>query len=153
MENLIIIKHAPGAPGLRFFGLGPYFIPQQGLFKLIRLFNENASWAQKRSVCNTKTMLSKSKVIVSIWNHHNLIGFGRATSDETFRAVLWDIIVDKKYQNNGIGEKIVSSILRHPSIINVEKIYAMTTDCQNFYLKLSFSKEHKQSLMKLIKIV
>ena len=55
-------------------------------------------------------MLSNSKVVVSGWHHNHLVGFGRATTDDIFRAVLWDIVVDKKYEHHGIGRKIISSI-------------------------------------------
>tara|TARA_E500000331_G_C17148170_1_gene665940 strand:+ start:329 stop:793 length:465 start_codon:yes stop_codon:yes gene_type:complete len=152
MSDLIVINHAPGSPGLRLMGLGPKLSPVHGLIKLQKLLNDNTSWAKERNNKQIKNMLSNSQVIISVWKYNNLIGFGRATSDGTFRAVLWDIVVEKNYQHLGIGSRIVNSILRHPKIRNVEKIYSMTTHCEEFYSKMGFMKEKNQILMKSVKI-
>ena len=86
MNEIQLVKHASGAPGLRFFGFGPKLIPQKGILKLKSLLNKNTLWAQKRSSKNIKKMLSNSTIIVSAWENSKLIGFGRATSDGIFRG-------------------------------------------------------------------
>ena len=91
MNDLLLVKHASGAPGLRIFGIGPRLLPQKGIVKLQVLLDQNTSWAKKRNKNEIRKMLSKSDVIVSVWKGSVLIGFGRATSDLVFRAVLWDI--------------------------------------------------------------
>ena len=110
MNEIQLVKHASGAPGLRFFGFGPKLIPQKGISKLKSLLNKNTLWANKRSSKNIKKMLSNSTIVVSAWENSKLIGFGRATSDEIYRAVLWDIVVEKKHQKNGIGKIIVTTM-------------------------------------------
>ena len=147
MDDLILVTHAQGAPGLRLLGIGPGFRPTKGITKLIKLFNENTSWAQNRSRQQIQKMLSHSKVVVSGWYQNKLVGFGRATTDEIFRAVLWDIVVDKKYENNGIGRKIITSIIENPSISKVERVYLMTTHCEDFYLRMNFKIEKNQKMM------
>jgi len=147
MDDLILVTHAQGAPGLRLLGIGPGFRPTKGITKLIKLFNENTSWAQNRSRQQIQKMLSGSKVVVSGWYQNKLVGFGRATTDEIFRAVLWDIVVDKKYENNGIGRKIITSIIENPSISKVERVYLMTTHCEDFYLRMNFKIEKNQKMM------
>ena len=142
-----MVKHAPGAPGLRLFGLGSNYQPMNGIQKLKTLFDRNAFWARKRSINNLKVMLSHSDVIVSIWIDRNIIAFGRATTDRSFRATLWDVVVDKEFQTLGLGKLIVDSILENALIARVEKVYLMTTNCKNFYASLNFKKENKQTLM------
>ena len=39
MTRFRLVRHAPGAPGLRWLGLGPGLRPSRGLLKLQRLFN------------------------------------------------------------------------------------------------------------------
>ncbi|WP_413678753.1 GNAT family N-acetyltransferase [Prochlorococcus sp. MIT 0916] len=151
MGKHIFVNHAPGAPGLRLFGLGPSFVPQKGIKKLQRLFNQNTLWAKGRSQKDIKKMLSKSSIIVSVWEYQKLIGFGRATTDQIYRATLWDIVVDECYQSLGIGEKIIQSILENSFIANVERVYLMTTFGEIFYSKIGFKKEEKQTLMKVIR--
>ena len=92
-------------------------------------------------------MLSKSDVIISIRQHQQIIGFGRATSDGTFRATLWDIVVDKNHQTLGLGRQITKSILENSFISKAEKIYLMTTHSQSFYSNIGFQKEGSQTLM------
>ena len=149
MKDLILLTHAKGAPGLRLLGIGHGFRPLKGVSQLIKLFNENTSWAQNRSSKQIKKMLSGSQVIVSGWHKNNLVGFGRATTDGMFRAVLWDIVVDKKYENQGIGKKILSTIIDNRYLSKVERVYIMTTHCEDFYLKMNFRIEKDQKLMLL----
>lgn len=150
MTKLLLVKHAYGSPGLRHLGLGPKFYPVRGIKKLQNLLNKNALWAKSRSIKDIKKMLSKSSVVVSLWEGNNLIGFGRATSDEIYRAVLWDIVVDKNYTNSGFGKTIVNAILKNKKIIKSERIYLMTTNCDKFYSKVGFKFETYQKLMTLV---
>ena len=140
-----------GALGLRLLGLGPRYLPRKGLIQLQNLLNKNAFWARRRSQSDIKTMLSNSQVIVSLWRQQQMIGFGRALSDEIYRAVIWDVVIDQKYQYLGLGKKIIDSILENKKISKVKKIYLMTTNCKNFYLKMGFYPEENQSLMTINK--
>ena len=151
MKDLILVQHALGAPGLRFLGMGPRFIPKRGIRKLQVLLDKNTSWATKRNEHNIRRMLSKSDAIVSVWKGNKLIGFGRATSDRIYRAVLWDIVVEKSYQRSGVGKLIVTSLLSNRLIANAEKTYVMTTEFANFYKRMGFQLEKNQNLMILLK--
>ena len=110
MGNLIIIKHLKGAPGLRLFGMGPYLIPTNSLKKLQSLFDNEAFWARNRSLCNLRKMLANSNEVISVWKNFKIIGFGRATSDQVYRAIFWDIVVSKKYQREGIGKLLINTL-------------------------------------------
>ncbi|MBF25778.1 MAG: GNAT family N-acetyltransferase [Flavobacteriales bacterium] len=151
MEDLILVKHAAGAPGLRMLGLGPNLLPHRGIDKLKSLLEENSSWSKNRKKKDLKIMLSRSLVIVSAWTESKLIGFGRATSDEIYRTVLWDIVVDGEYRKNGVGKRIILTILNNKYISKTEKIYLMTTNCERFYSKMGFELEKSQNLMILDK--
>ena len=96
-------------------------------------------------------MLKNSTVIVTLWDGKKIIGFGRATSDGAYRAVLWDIIINKEMQGNGLGRKVVDILLRSPKIKTAEKIYLMTTNHIDFYKTIGFKKISNQSLMLLQK--
>ena len=149
MKDISLIKHASGAPGLRLFGIGPAFKPIKGLEKLQVLFNQNTLWAKDRTIGQIQQMLSNSNVIITLWSKHNLVGFGRATTDEVYRAVLWDIVVSKEVQRVGLGKVIVEELLKDKKINSVEKVYLMTTDSQDFYKQLGFKVNINQSLMML----
>ena len=149
MKDISLIKHASRAPGLRIFGLGPSFKPVNGLRKLQLLFNQNTIWAQDRTIDQIKRMLANSNVIITLWYKDDLVGFGRATTDQVYRAVLWDIVVSKDLQRIGLGKVIVEELLKDKRIRSTEKIYLMTTDSKDFYKQLGFKVNNNQTLMML----
>ena len=151
MKGLSLVKHAPTAPGLRLLGMGPRFQPNNGLVKLQSFLNENTFWARGRNRKQICTMLYQSTVVVSLWKQNQVIGFGRATSDLVFRAVLWDIVIASDHQGLGMGKLILEAILTNKKIESVEKIYLMTTNSAEFYKQLGFTINHKQSLLILNK--
>tara|TARA_B100001250_G_C19692216_1_gene740841 strand:+ start:158 stop:628 length:471 start_codon:yes stop_codon:yes gene_type:complete len=151
MKGISLVTHAPTAPGLRLLGIGPKLTPTNGLIKLQSFLNENTFWARDRNKQQICKMLSHSAVVVSLWNDKRLIGFGRATSDRVFRAVLWDVVIASDHQGLGMGKLIIEAILRNKKINSVERIYLMTTNSSKFYTQLGFKINHKQSLLILNK--
>ena len=151
MKVISLVKHAPTAPGLRLLGFGPRLTPTNGLEKLQSFLNENTFWARGRNKQQICKMLCNSTVIVSLWDQNQLIGFGRATSDLTFRAVLWDVVIASDRQGLGFGKLIIEAILTNKKINSVERIYLMTTNSSEFYKQLGFKLNNKQSLLILNK--
>ena len=142
-----LVRHAPGAPGLRLFGTGPGCRPTRGLVKLQRLFRKHAFWAQERSISDLRQMLRGSPVVVSLWRGKRLVGFGRASSDGIHRAVLWDVVVAGDLQGRGLGRQVVDGLLESPRLMNVERIYLMTTNSAGFYRQLGFESAEPQRLL------
>ena len=147
MTSLKLIRHAPGAPGMRLLGLGPYMMPTRGLHKLKRLLDKHAFWAGNRDYQNLRILLAKSNVVISLWSKYRLVGFGRATSDGVFRAVLWDIVVAGDLQGKGLGSQVVKALLSAPELKKVERIYLMTTNSKEFYEQIGFKNSNDQTLM------
>ena len=146
MQGLKLIQHAAGAPGLRMFGLGPNYLPSKGLSKLKLLFDQHAFWTKNRNYKSIRRLLAGSTVAITLWRNGDIIGFGRATSDGIYRAVLWDIIVADELQRQGLGRKVVEALLASPKINKVERVYLMTTNSSEFYRQLGFEKCAKQNL-------
>ena len=151
MEQIKLVKHHKGAPLLRMFGIGYKLTIFDGLSQLQKLLEENTFWARGRNKQQICKMLSNSTVVVSVWHQDQLIGFGRATSDLVFRAVLWDVVIASDCQGLGLGKLIVEAILTNKKIRSVEKVYLMTTKSSEFYKQLGFKVNNKQSLLILNK--
>ena len=94
-----------------------------------------------------RRMLKGSTVVVSLWRGKRLVGFGRASSDGIYRAVLWDIVVAGDLQGRGLGRKVVEALLESPAVRDVEKLYLMTTNSASFYRQLNFSDAEPQQLL------
>ena len=148
MEGTRLILHAPGAPGLRWLGLGPGWLPSRGLFKLQRLLNQHAFWAQGRSIAELRRMLRGSAGVVGLWQGKRLVGFGRASSDGIYRAVLWDLVIPEDLQGKGLGRLLVEALMTSPELRDVERVYLMTTNSSGFYKQLGFLEVEGQRLMR-----
>lgn len=141
-----LLQHRPGAPGLQL-GLGPAWRRVGALRQLQALFDGHSHWAQKRSRRQLRSMLRGSQAAVSAWEGDRLVGFGRASSDGVFRAVLWDVVVAEPQQGKGLGRRIVAELLHCPQVSRVERVYLMTTNSAGFYRRLGFENSHRQHLL------
>ena len=81
------------------------------------------------------------------WRGKRLVGFGRASSDGIYRAVLWDVVVAGDLQGRGLGRQVVKALLAAPEIQRAERVYLMTTNSSGFYQQLGFSSAQPQELL------
>jgi ribosomal protein S18 acetylase RimI-like enzyme len=106
--------------------------------QLQHLFTITAFWAKSRSIEDLQIAVANSEPVISLWDAQTLIGFARATSDGIYRATIWDVIIHPDYQGQGLGSKLVETVLSHPKMQRVERIYLTTTHQQTFYEKIGF---------------
>jgi ribosomal protein S18 acetylase RimI-like enzyme len=111
------------------------------------LFDANSFWASGRSPQALQRMLGGSQAVVSAWRGPELVGFGRATSDGIFRAVLWDVVVAEPLQGQGLGRRLVEQLLADRRVSQAERVYLMTTNSAGFYQRLGFEEDHGQHLL------
>ena len=109
------------------------------LHQLQALLNKSAFWAVDRQIEDLKIAVDRSEPVVSAWDGNKLIGFARATSDGIYRATIWDVVIDCDYQQLGLGRRLVETVLIHPCMQRVERIYLTTTHHQGFYEQLGFA--------------
>lgn len=103
---------------------------------------DRVGWA-RRPLRKVKKAIEHSFLVVSMWEvrgtKRRLVGFARATSDHAFNATIWDVVVDPKFQNRGLGKammKYAISQLRSADISNI----TLFADPQvvKFYQRLGF---------------
>ncbi len=113
--------------------------------QLLRLFHQ-APWAKDRTLEDVKDMLRHTDVALCAWDGDQLVGFGRVLTDFVYRATIWDVIVDKAYQKQGIGTEIVQRILNHSRLKKVE-LFWLCTRRPAFYEKLGFSAKEQTGMV------
>lgn len=113
--------------------------------QLLRLFHQ-APWAKDRTLDDTKEMLRYTDMALCAWDGDQLVGFGRVLTDFVYRATIWDVIVDKAYQKQGIGTDIVQRILNHPRLKKVD-LFWLCTRMPGFYEKLGFSSKEQTGMV------
>jgi ribosomal protein S18 acetylase RimI-like enzyme len=106
--------------------------------QLQELFRLGAFWAKDRKIENLEVAIANSEPVITVWDGQRLIGFARATSDGVYRATIWDVVIHPDYQGAGLGRKLVETVLSHPRMSRVERVYLMTTHQQHFYERIGF---------------
>lgn len=149
MNRIHLVEHAPGAPGMRWLGLGPGLRPTRALWKLQRLLDQHTFWASGRALHDLRKKLAGSASVVSLWQGKRLVAFGRASSDGIFRAVLWDVVVATDLQGQGLGRQVVEALLSSRRLRDAERVYLMTTNGSGFYQQLGFRRADSQQLLVL----
>ena len=115
--------------------------------QLQHLFSITAFWARSRNMDDLKIAVTNSNPVVTVWDGDRLIGFARATSDGIYRAGIWDVIVDPDYQGMGLGRKLVQTVLSHPLVCKVERVYLTTTHQQSFYERIGFERNETTTMV------
>lgn len=116
-------------------------------YQLQQLFTITAFWAQTRTIEDLQIAVANSEPVISLWDRKTLIGFARATSDGIYRATIWDVIIHPDYQGRGLGSKLVETVLSHPKMQRVERIYLTTTHQQHFYEKIGFQQNSTTTMV------
>lgn len=119
------------------------------LVQLRELFNGSAFWAAERSLEDLAKAISHSCPVVTAWQRDTLIGFARATSDGVYRATIWDVVIHDDFQGAGLGRKLVETVLGHPHMSSVERVYLMTTNQKKFYERVGFSENETTTMVLL----
>ncbi|OUL32578.1 GNAT family N-acetyltransferase [Nostoc sp. T09] len=117
------------------------------LYQLRQLFDISAFWAKGRSIEDLNVAITNSDPVISVWDGNQLVGFARATSDCIYRATIWDVVIHPEYRGTGLGSKLVETVLSHPRIRWVERVYLMTTHQQGFYEKMGFQSNTSTTMV------
>ncbi len=103
---------------------------------------DRVGWA-RRPLRKVKKAIQHSFLVVSMWEvkagRRVLIGFARATSDHAFNATIWDVVVDPKYQNRGLGKAMMQFTIQNLRNVDISNI-TLFADPQvvEFYRRLGF---------------
>lgn len=108
------------------------------LNQLKLLYEITAFWARERKKEDLAEAIANSEPVITVWEGERLIGCARATSDGVYRATIWDVVIHPEYQGVGLGRKLVETLLSHPRMNRVERVYLMTTYQQRFYERIGF---------------
>jgi N-acetylglutamate synthase-like GNAT family acetyltransferase len=111
------------------------------------LFQLAAFWAKERTLKDLEIAVMNSNPVVTVWNYQQMIGFARATSDGVYRATIWDVVIHPQYQGHGLGRKLVETVISHPLLNRVERIYLMTTHQQDFYKRIGFAENRSSTMI------
>ncbi|MBP2033669.1 N-acetylglutamate synthase-like GNAT family acetyltransferase [Clostridium algifaecis] len=82
----------------------------------------------------------KNSLCFGIFRKDVQVGFARVVSDYAVYSLISDVIIDERYRDKGLGEKLIEIIVNYPSIKSTSKVL-WTTYAQKFYEKCGFKEE------------
>lgn len=82
---------------------------------LHRLF-QNEWWTKDRTVEDIRRMLDATAIQVAFADAESgrLVAFARVLADRTYKAVIFDVIVDSAWRNRGLGRVLMDAVMAHP---------------------------------------
>jgi RimJ/RimL family protein N-acetyltransferase len=88
---------------------------------LHRLY-QNEWWTKGRTLDDVRRMLNATRVLVAFADPQNgkLIAFARAITDDAYKALVLDVIVDPEFRNGGLGKAVVDAMIAHPLLADVQ---------------------------------
>ncbi|SNY46086.1 GNAT family N-acetyltransferase [Paractinoplanes atraurantiacus] len=110
---------------------------------LVALFGA-AWWAADRTEDDTRRMLARSDVVVAVTERRSgrLAGFARALTDETYLAVILDVVVAADLRGAGLGALIMESVLGHPCLAGVASVELVCQpEMMAFYHRWGFTEQ------------
>jgi GNAT superfamily N-acetyltransferase len=100
-------------------------------------------WASGRSPDEVQRMLEHSDAVIALVDPagDRLVGFARAISDRTFRALVLDVVVSPEQRGRGLGDRVMEELLAHPALAGVESIeLACQPELHGFYRRFGFTE-------------
>ena len=131
----------PASPSPRLaYRAGRFPAGQPG--PLAALF-KHTFWAADRSPADVRRMLKHTPFTVSAWEGAKLVGFLRVLTDFTYRAVLYDVVVDPARRGRGISKEMMRRLHEHPKVRRIETWYLATRDAHGLYEQFGWVRDAK----------
>ena len=102
---------------------------------------ESTGWAPSASVSDEvlQAAIDNSWYWISAYDDQTLIGIGRLVSDGALYALVCDMIIDPKYQKQGIGTSILDMLKEKCKKYSFRKVWLFAaTGRAGFYLSNGF---------------
>lgn len=113
--------------------------------QLIKLLAQTG-WANTRGPLEIQQMLDRSDLTLGVWDDDELIGFARVITDDRYRALIDDVVVDSAYRSQGIASQMLDKMLKR-----MQHIEEIMLDCapelEGFYARFGFQAKQSSSML------
>mgnify|MGYP001562437324 CR=1 FL=1 len=105
---------------------------------------KNEWWCNQRKLKDVKLLLKKSSLIIALIDQdkNRLAAFCRVLTDQMYKALILDVIVQKDYRGKGLANRLFAEINNASELSNVKhfELYCLP-DKENFYKKFGFTSD------------
>ena len=111
-------------------------IPSNELHKLFIAVGWSDGTESTEMINNYNIPFINSTLVISAWHNNRLVGVVRVLSDKMFRSIIYDLIVDPEFQNNGIGSELIKHCIQQ--FPNSEWLVETKQNIAGFYENIGF---------------
>ena len=97
-----------------------------------RYLSEECYWALGRSLDIVEKSIANS-FCFGVYAGDRQIGFARVVTDYATFAWLCDVFVDDAYRGQGLGKRLVATIVAHPELQGLRNFILATRDAHGLY--------------------
>ena len=116
----------------------------EGQVRQLHSLYQGEWWSAGRTLEEVRTMLAHSDVVVGLCaaDTGRLLAFARVLTDGVFKALIFDVIVDRAHRSEGLGHELMDQILGHPALSVVHHFeLSCLPELEPFYERWGFSNE------------
>ena len=106
-------------------------------------------WAETRDPEVIKKSIENS-IVFGVYSEDSLIGMARVITDFATTFYLADVIINEKYRGQGIGKKLISTIMsdnRFSSLLGI----LVTRDAHGLYEHFGFKRDCERAMTRRVK--
>jgi GNAT superfamily N-acetyltransferase len=96
-------------------------------------------WTPGIKIDEVKKGAVNSALVIGVFNQDEQIGYARVISDKTRFAYILDVFVAENYRKKGIGQLMITSILKNQDLKDVYQWLLVTRDAHGVYSKSGFT--------------
>ena len=114
--------------------------------QLWRLY-QGESWSRGRKLADVRRVVEHSDLIFAFCEPETgrLVAFARVLTDFVYKAVVFDVIVERRHRDLGLGRALLEAIISHPALLFVEHIELSCRDeMVPFYKKWGFTADSRK---------
>lgn len=109
--------------------------------------SERSYWAFGRTFNEVTDSIHNSMCFGAYDTNGNQVGFARVITDKVIFAWILDVFVLEKYQRQGIGKKLLQTIVEHPELQSIKRMSLGTKDAHGLYRQFGFTALKKPENM------
>jgi len=108
--------------------------------------SKESYWAKGRSIETVKKSI-KNSLCFGVFQDNKQVGFARVVTDYSVFAWIMDLFILKDYQRKGLGKDLMSKIMNHEKLQNLQRWGLATFDAHGLYKKFGFKPLDKPEYM------
>ena len=91
----------------------------------------------------------ENSIVFGVYSEGSLIGMARVISDFATTFYIADVIIDEKYRGNGLGKKLISTIMSDERFSSLFGIL-VTRDAHGLYEHFGFKRDTERAMTRRV---